>query len=98
MRMPARGRYGLRMRMELASRFGRGPLQVGVIAQSQGILRKHIHVLVGGRPLVRLPRAERRGSGVRWPRLIDGALSDNTLSDLERRELDQRKKTKPSHT
>jgi len=48
MRMPARGRYGLRMMMELASHFGRGPLQVEVIAQSQGILRKYVHVLAAG--------------------------------------------------
>jgi hypothetical protein len=46
MRMPTRGRYGLRMRMELASYFGHRPLHVEVIAQSQGILRKHIQVLV----------------------------------------------------
>lgn len=48
MRMPTRGRCGLRMIMELASHFGRGSLQVGVIAQSQGILRKYIYVLVAG--------------------------------------------------
>jgi len=34
--------------MELASHFGRGPLQVEGIAQSQGILRKYIHVLMAG--------------------------------------------------
>ena len=64
MRMPARGRCGLRMLMELASHFGRGPLQVEGIAQSQGILRKYIHVLMAG--LLHAPAG--RTAGVRWPR------------------------------
>jgi hypothetical protein len=82
------------MMMELASHFGRGPLQVEVIAQSQGILRKYIHVLVAG--LLHALRGPNGGCEV--ASAIDGALSDNTLSDLERRELDRRKKANPSHT
>jgi hypothetical protein len=82
------------MMMEVASHFGRGPLQVEVIAQSQGILRKYIHVLAAG--LLHALRGPNGGCEVALA--IDGALSDNTLSDLERRELDRRKKTNPPHT
>jgi hypothetical protein len=62
MRMPTRGRYELRVRMELASHFGRRPLQVEVIAQSQGVLREHIRVTVAG--LMRASRGPNGGAEV----------------------------------
>jgi Rrf2 family protein len=48
MKMSAKGRYGLRVMVELASRFGQGPVLVGDIAKTQAISSKYIHVLVGG--------------------------------------------------
>lgn len=63
MRMSTRGRYGLRVMMELASRFGSGPVQVEAIARSQDISAKYIHVLVAGLKLSGLVRAVRGPSG-----------------------------------
>lgn len=48
MRMSTKGRYGLRVMMELASNHGRGPLPVDIIATKQGISRKYIHFLMTG--------------------------------------------------
>lgn len=45
MKMSTRGRYGLRVMMELASHFGKGPELVQTIARNQSISGKYIHVL-----------------------------------------------------
>ncbi|MEN6368167.1 MAG: RrF2 family transcriptional regulator [Thermotogota bacterium] len=63
MRMSTRGRYGLRVMMELASQFGRGPVQVEGIAKSQAISGKYIHVLVTGLKSSGLVRAVRGPGG-----------------------------------
>ncbi len=62
MRMSTRGRYGLRVMAELAAHYGRGPVSVEVLARSQDISGKYIHVLVGGLRAAGLVR------GVRGPR------------------------------
>jgi Rrf2 family protein len=46
--MSTKGRYGLRVMVELASRFGHGPVLVEDIAKNQEISGKYIHVLVAG--------------------------------------------------
>jgi Rrf2 family cysteine metabolism transcriptional repressor len=46
MKMSTKGRYGLRIMMELASHYGRGPLLVADIAHDQKISGKYIHVLI----------------------------------------------------
>jgi len=46
MKMSTKGRYGLRVMAELASRYGRGPTPVDVISRTQGISGKYIHLLV----------------------------------------------------
>jgi len=48
MKMSTKGRYGLRVMMELAANHGRGPLPVDAIAANQGISRKYIHFLMTG--------------------------------------------------
>lgn len=48
MKMSTKGRYGLRVMVELASRFGHGPVLVEDIAKTQEISGKYIHVLVAG--------------------------------------------------
>lgn len=63
MKMSTKGRYGLRVMMELASHFGRGPLLVADIAKNQSISGKYIHVLVANLKSAGLVRAVRGPSG-----------------------------------
>ncbi len=48
MKMSTKGRYGLRVMVELACHFGRGPVLVEDIAKNQEISGKYIHVLAAG--------------------------------------------------
>ena len=63
MRMSTKGRYGLRVMMELAGNYGRGPMPVGTIARNQAISGKYIHLLVMGLRLAGLVRTVRGPSG-----------------------------------
>jgi Rrf2 family protein len=63
MKISTKGRYGLRVMVELAARFGRGPVLVEDIAKSQGISSKYIHVLVAGLKSAGLVRAVRGPNG-----------------------------------
>ena len=46
MKVSTKGRYGLRVMMELAGHYGRGPMPAEAIAKNQAISSKYIHVLV----------------------------------------------------
>jgi Rrf2 family protein len=74
MRMSTKGRYGLRLMMELAKSYGQGPVLVDVIAKSQGISSGYIHLLANGLKASGLIRAVRGRSGgyelVKEPRSI----------------------------
>jgi len=48
LRISTRGRYGLRLMMELSARYGEGPVLVDTIAASQDISSKYLHVLANG--------------------------------------------------
>ncbi|PKN46422.1 MAG: Rrf2 family transcriptional regulator [Deltaproteobacteria bacterium HGW-Deltaproteobacteria-17] len=48
MRVSTKGRYGLRIMLELALRHGQGPVLVDLIERSQGISGKYIHQLMPG--------------------------------------------------
>ena len=63
MKMSTKGRYGLRVMMELAGNYGGGPIAVDVIAKNQGISGKYIHVLVNGLRSAGLLRAVRGPNG-----------------------------------
>ncbi len=63
MRMSTKGRYGLRVMIELAAHYGNGPVLVETIATNQGISGKYIHVLVGGLRAAGLVRTVRGPSG-----------------------------------
>jgi Rrf2 family protein len=63
MRVSTKGRYGLRIMMELALNHGRGPVLVNTIAANQGLPGKYIHVLVGGLKAAGLVRAVRGPNG-----------------------------------
>jgi Rrf2 family protein len=74
MKMSTKGRYGLRVMVELATHFGAGPVQVETISRNQMISGKYIHVLVGSLKTAGLIRAVRGPSGgyalTRKPSLI----------------------------
>jgi Rrf2 family protein len=63
MKVSTKGRYGLRVMMELASCFGQGPVQAGTIADKQDISGNYIHILLGGLKAAQLVRAVRGASG-----------------------------------
>ena len=61
--MSTKGRYGLRVMMDLASHYGQGPIPVEVIARNQNISGKYIHVLVTALRSAGLVRTIRGPSG-----------------------------------
>ena len=63
MKMSTKGRYGMRVMMDLAKSYGEGPVLVDEIAKSQGISGKYIHVLVKGLRTAGLILAVRGRSG-----------------------------------
>ncbi|MBU1241894.1 Rrf2 family transcriptional regulator [Myxococcota bacterium] len=48
MRISTKGRYGLRIMLELALRHGQGPVLADLIERSQGISGKYVHQLMPG--------------------------------------------------
>ena len=63
MKMSTRGRYGLRVMMELANNYGAGPMPVEFIAGNQGLSRKYIHVLATSLKAAGLVRSSRGPRG-----------------------------------
>ncbi len=63
MRISTKGRYGLRVMIELAAHFGRGPAPVEAIAKNQDISGKYIHVIVTRLRSAGLVRAVRGPNG-----------------------------------
>ena len=63
MKVSTKGRYGLRIMMELALHHGSGPVLVSAIAESQVLPGKYIHVLVGGLKAAGLVRTVRGPNG-----------------------------------
>jgi len=63
MKMSTKGRYGLRVMVELAAQHGRGVVQVDSIAKNQQISANYIHVIVGALKSAGLVRAVRGPSG-----------------------------------
>ncbi|HPO08842.1 MAG TPA: Rrf2 family transcriptional regulator [bacterium] len=63
MKISTRGRYGLRVMMELATRNGRGPIFARTIAKNQGISDKYIHTLMTGLVSAGLVRTVRGPGG-----------------------------------
>ena len=63
MKVTTKGRYGLRIMVELAVQHGSGPVLVTVIARNQAIPAKYIHVLIGGLKAAGLVTAVRGPNG-----------------------------------
>jgi Rrf2 family protein len=63
MKMSTKGRYGLRVMLELALNYKQGPVLVDAIALNQDISGKYIHVLVGGLKSTKLIKAVRGPNG-----------------------------------
>lgn len=63
MKISTKGRYGLRVMLELALRYGSGPIMMSTIAETQGISRKYIHSLLTSLKAAGLVRAVRGAGG-----------------------------------
>ena len=63
MKITTKGRYGLRIMLELALRAGGGPVLVETVAKKQSISSKYIHVLVSALKNAGLLRAVRGPNG-----------------------------------
>ena len=63
MKITTKGRYGLRIMLELALREGEGPVLVETVAKNQNISGKYIHVLVTALKNAGLLRAVRGPNG-----------------------------------
>ena len=84
MKISTRGRYGLRLMMELASRFESGPVSVRNVAISQEISGKYIHLLVAGLKSAGLVRAVRGpGGGIELARDPSAITAYEVVAALE---------------
>lgn len=84
MRVSTKGRYGLRVMIELARHFDSGPVPVEIIAANQEISSKYIHVLVKGLRLAGLLRASRgRGGGYELARKPSSITALDIITALE---------------
>jgi Rrf2 family transcriptional regulator, cysteine metabolism repressor len=63
MKISTKGRYGLRVMVELADHYGKGPLPVETISKNQEISGKYIHVLVASLRMAGLIRTARGPNG-----------------------------------
>lgn len=63
MKMSTRGRYGLRVMIELACAWGQGPTLVDTIAQNQEISANYLHLLLASLRTAGLVRATRGPKG-----------------------------------
>lgn len=63
MKVSTKGRYGLRIMMELALHHKSGPVLVSSIAENQALPGKYVHVLVGALKAAGLVRAVRGPNG-----------------------------------
>ena len=84
MRMSTKGRYGLRVMLELAKHHGQGPVSVDLIAKNQGISQNYIHVLVQGLKAAGLVRTARGpGGGYELARPPSGVTALDVVRALE---------------
>lgn len=63
MKISTKGRYGLRVMIELAAHYGQGPIAVDVISKNQDISSNYIHNLVSGLRSAGLVRTIRGPNG-----------------------------------
>jgi Rrf2 family cysteine metabolism transcriptional repressor len=63
MRVSTRGRYGLRVLIELALRHGQGPTMMAVLAACTGVSRKYLYNLLTAMKAAGLVRAVRGAAG-----------------------------------
>ncbi|RME28404.1 MAG: Rrf2 family transcriptional regulator [Deltaproteobacteria bacterium] len=63
MKVSTRGRYGLRIMIELAARHGEGPVMMSTLAECQQVSRKYIHSILTALKNASLVRAVRGAHG-----------------------------------
>ena len=86
--MSTKGRYGLRVMMELAARWGHGPVLAETIAKNQDISEKYIRVLAGMLRTAGLVRTVRgRSGGYELARAPASITALDVISALEGRNV-----------
>ncbi len=84
MKISTKGRYGLRVMIELAAHYGQGPLAVDAISKKQDISANYIHNLVSGLRSAGLVRTIRGPNGGHELAKIPAAISAyDVVSALE---------------
>jgi Rrf2 family transcriptional regulator, cysteine metabolism repressor len=63
MKVSSKGRYGLRIMLELALKYGAGPVMMSSIENTQGISRKYMHTLLTSLKTVGLVKSIRGAGG-----------------------------------
>jgi len=63
MRMSTKGRYGVRLMIELASHYGKGPILLKDIAQKQDISEKYLWQLINSLKIAKLVNSARGSHG-----------------------------------
>ena len=63
MKMSTKGRYGLRLMVALADRYGTGPVDVRTLSKEQAISPNYVHLLMGTLKAVGLVRSVRGRDG-----------------------------------
>ena len=88
MKISTKGRYGLRVIMELARNYGQGPLSADIISQNQDISKKYIHLIVMELKSTGLIRAVRGpGGGYELAKTPSSITAMDVFSALEGRIL-----------
>jgi len=62
-KLSTKGRYGVRAMVDLAARYGQGPVLVRSIAERQGISSKYLHALLTSLKSAKLVRSVRGNGG-----------------------------------
>ena len=83
-KLSTKGRYGVRAMVDLAKRFGEGPVLVRSIAERQEISGKYLHALLASLKSAKLVRSVRgSGGGYALARAPEEIMLNEILEALE---------------
>lgn len=84
MKVSTKGRYGLRVMIELAIRYGDGPVMMDTISSCLGVSRKYLYNLLTGLKTAGLVRAVRGvGGGFELAKAPDEITANDVVQSLE---------------
>jgi len=84
MKVSTKGRYGLRVMIELAQRFGDGPVMMDTISNCVGVSRKYLYNLLTNLKTAGLVRAVRgAGGGFELTRKPEEITANDVVQTLE---------------